>query len=110
MTSTHPRWAAHAITALQREREVSGRAYLEFLRVPSMNLGLYELAAGADDPQQPHDEDEIYYVISGRARFSVAGEDIAAEPGVVLYVAAGVKHRFHTITEDLSVLVVFSDQ
>jgi len=108
MTSTLPTWSAHAIDTLRREREVSGRAYLEFLRVPSMDIGLYELAAGADDPQQPHDEDEIYYMISGRARLSVDCEDMPAEPRMVFYVAAGAQHCFHSITEDLTLLVVFS--
>lgn len=110
MTSARPTWSTHAIESLQQERAASGRAYLEFVRVPSMNIGLYELSAGADDPQQPHDEDEIYHVISGRARFSIDGEDLPVEPGTVLYVAAGVEHRFHSITEDLSLLVVFSGQ
>ncbi|MDH3254338.1 MAG: cupin domain-containing protein [Acidobacteriota bacterium] len=101
-------WSAHTLDVLQRERATSGRAYLEFLRAPSMHAGLYELAAGARDLQEPHDADEIYYVVSGRARFSVGSEEVAAEPGSVLYVAAGVEHRFHTITEDLAMLVVFS--
>jgi quercetin dioxygenase-like cupin family protein len=103
-------WAAHAIDKLQREGEVSGRAYLEFLCVPSMNVGLYELAAGAGEPRRPHEEDEIYHVISGQARLSVNGEDIAAGPGSALYAAAGIEHRFHSITEDPRLLVVFSDQ
>ena len=108
MTPTDTTWSAHTLGALQQDRATSGRAYLEILRVPSMHAGLYELAAGATDTQNPHDTDEVYYVVSGRARFSVGGEDLAAEPGSILYVAAGVEHRFHSITEDLTVLVVFS--
>lgn len=108
MTSSDPTWSAHTLDALQRDRAASGRAYLEFLRVPSMEAGLYELAAGTSDQQKPHAADEIYYVISGRARFSVGSEDVAAEPGSILYVPAGIEHRFHSITEDLSILVVFS--
>jgi len=103
-----PTWSAHQLEALQSERQASGRAYLGFLRASSMKAGLYELPAGATDHQRPHDDDEIYYVVSGRARLSVDGEDVPVEPGSVFYVAAGVDHRFHSITEDLSVLVVFS--
>jgi mannose-6-phosphate isomerase-like protein (cupin superfamily) len=90
------------------ERAQSGRAYLEFLRVPALSAGLYELPAGRTDPQQPHSEDEVYYVARGRAQIRVAGEDRAVGPGSVVFVAAGVEHRFHSIEEDLAVLVFFA--
>jgi len=45
--------------------------------VPSISAGLYVLEAGADDPQGPHRQDEIYYVIAGRAQIRVDGEDRA---------------------------------
>ncbi len=93
---------------LQQQRHDKGRAYLEFLRVPSMSAGLYELPADAVDPQQPHSEDEIYYVVSGRAQIHVDGEDRPVGPGSVIFVAAGIEHRFHSIEENLSVLVVFA--
>lgn len=99
---------AFEITNLQQQRHSTGRAYLEFLRVPSLSAGLYELPADGVDPQQPHDEDEIYYVISGQAQIHVDGEDRPVGPGSVIYVAAGIDHRFHSIEEDLTVLVVFA--
>lgn len=99
---------AYEWSALQRERREQGRAYLEFLRVPTMSAGLYELPADGVDPQQPHREDEIYYVVKGRAQIHVDGEDRPVGPGSLIFVAAGVDHRFHSIEEDLSVLVVFA--
>jgi mannose-6-phosphate isomerase-like protein (cupin superfamily) len=66
------------------------------------------LAAGQDDPQQPHTEDEIYYVVRGRATIRVADEDRPVSPGSVVYVAATVPHTFHTIEEDLEILVIFA--
>ena len=96
------------IPEVAAERAASGRLYREFLRRPALSAGLYELAAGAEDPQKPHAEDEVYYVLRGRARFRAAGEDRPVEPGAVLFVPAGEEHRFHAITEDLSVLVVFA--
>jgi mannose-6-phosphate isomerase-like protein (cupin superfamily) len=86
----------------------SGRAYLEFLREPTMSLGLYALPAGGVDPQQPHTEDEAYYIIQGRGMIRVGNEDRPVEPGSTVYVAANVAHRFHTITEDLLILVFFA--
>jgi mannose-6-phosphate isomerase-like protein (cupin superfamily) len=99
---------AYQVTDLQRQRNESNELYLEFLRVPSLSMGLYELAAGSEDLQQPHTEDEVYYVVSGKAMIHVGGEDQPVGPGSIVYVAANVEHRFHTITEDLSILVFFA--
>jgi mannose-6-phosphate isomerase-like protein (cupin superfamily) len=86
----------------------TGELYLEFLRRDSMSCGLYVLEAGAEDPQGPHEEDEVYVVLGGRAKLMVAGQDHPAEPGGVLFVARTVPHRFHDITERLAVLVLFA--
>jgi mannose-6-phosphate isomerase-like protein (cupin superfamily) len=71
-------------------------------------MGLYELAAGSVDRQQPHSEDEVYYVVSGRGQIQVDGEDRTVQVGSIIFVAAQVPHRFHSIVEDLSVLVFFA--
>jgi mannose-6-phosphate isomerase-like protein (cupin superfamily) len=84
------------------------RSYIEFLRKPSMSAGLYRLSAGAVDSQVPHREDEVYYVLAGRAKFITDDEDTQVEAGDVIYVSAGEAHRFHAIEEDLELLVVFS--
>jgi quercetin dioxygenase-like cupin family protein len=97
-----------AIAQVAADRAASGRLYCEFLRRPSLSAGLYELAAGAEDPQKPHAEDEVYYVLRGRARFRSGEEDRPVETGSVIFVPAGEEHRFHAITEDLSLLVVFA--
>lgn len=99
-----------AIETLRKEREQTGKLYLEFLKVPAMSAGIYELAAGSEDPQSPHSEDEIYYVLSGRASIRIEEEVHPAEPGDVIYVPAGAEHRFEDIEEDLSLLVFFAPQ
>ncbi len=93
------------LIAAQRE---SRKLYLEFLRVPALSAGLYVLPAGGEDPQQPHEEDEVYYVLSGRATIRVADDDRPVGAGSIVYVPARVPHRFHTIEEDLSILVFFA--
>jgi mannose-6-phosphate isomerase-like protein (cupin superfamily) len=93
---------------LRRQRAEAGRPYLEFLRSETFELGLYELAAGSEDAQKPHDEDEIYVVMSGRGRFVVDGDDLPVGPGTVLFVEKHAVHRFHSIEEDLSIVVAFS--
>jgi mannose-6-phosphate isomerase-like protein (cupin superfamily) len=96
------------LAELRRERAETGRLYHEFLRRPSMSAGLYELPAGSTDPQQPHDEDELYYVIDGTASFECDGVIRPAAAGDTIFVAAHAPHRFLEITKDLSVLVVFA--
>jgi mannose-6-phosphate isomerase-like protein (cupin superfamily) len=96
------------VVEIDRQRAQSGKLYREFLRVPSMSAGLYVLAAGATDAQLPHHEDEIYYVVRGRARFRAGNEDQEISAGRVLFVAAEVEHRFYDIAEELAVLVFFA--
>ncbi len=96
------------LSDLKSTREQSGELYHEFLRVPAMSAGIYQLAAGSVDPQEPHTEDELYYIAQGRAQIRVGDEDMPVEPGSLVFVAANVEHRFHSITEDLTVLVFFA--
>lgn len=101
-------WEAFQLSALAEQRGQSGRPYLEFLRVPSMSAGLYVLEADAEDLQRPHREDEMYYIVRGRGVLRVADQDVPVEPGSIVYVKAEVEHRFHSITDDLEVLVFFA--
>lgn len=96
------------VTQLADEQGRAQQAYLEFLRVPAISAGLYTLAAGAIDTQEPHTEDEVYYVIGGRATFRAGTEERAVQAGSIIYVKAHVEHRFHSISEDLRVLVIFA--
>ena len=96
------------IDEIDRERGKAGKAYQEFLRVPAMSAGLYVLPAGGTDPQRPHHEDEMYYVVGGRGRFHAGDEDIEVSAGSLLFVAAEVEHRFYDISEELAVLVFFA--
>ena len=93
---------------IDQQRSESGKLYREFLRVPAMSAGLYVLPAGATDPQRPHDEDEMYYVVRGKARFTAGEEDQEVCAGSVLFVAAEVAHRFYDVAEELAVLVFFA--
>ena len=96
------------LNEIDAQRAESSELYREFLRGASMSAGLYVLAAGATDPQRPHHEDEIYYVVRGRARFRAGDEDREVLAGTVLFVAAEVEHRFYDIQEELAVLVIFA--
>ena len=98
----------YTVADLSQRRAQSGKLYHEFLRVPAMSAGVYELAVGEHDPQEPHTEDELYYIVTGRASLLVGDEDVAVAAGSLVYVPANVVHRFHDVTEALTVLVLFA--
>ena len=79
--------------------------YLEPFQHGTMQLGMY--APREHDPQTPHEQDELYFVLSGSGIF-VHGEDKTKfEKGDALFVAAGVTHRFEEFTDDFAAWVVF---
>ncbi len=91
-----------------RAQSRSGKPYFEFMRTADFSLGVYQLLVGDTDIQSPHTEDEVYYVVEGRARIKVADEDRVVQAGSVIHVAKKVPHRFHSIEEDLIVLAFFA--
>lgn len=99
---------SYTLADLQNQRRQTSQRYLEFLRVPSISMGLYELAIGEIDTQQPHTEDEVYYITGGQGILRVGEEDHLVSAGSIVYVAANVPHRFHSIIENLSILVFFA--
>ena len=100
------------VDELLAQRAAAGKLYFEFLRIPAMSAGVYVLRSGAADPQKPHREDELYYVVRGRARMRIgSGENIddsEVRAGSVIFVEARREHRFYDITEQLEVFVFFS--
>lgn len=96
------------IDDLNRQRAGKGNLYLEFLRLPAMSAGVYVLPAGATDPQKPHREDEMYYVVRGKARMQIGSESAEVRGGSVILVEAEADHRFYDIEEELEVLVFFA--
>lgn len=99
---------AFELAQLISQQGSSHKLYLEFLKVPDLSMGLYVLPAGSTDPQSPHTEDEVYYVVSGSAQINVAEEDRPVRAGSIVYVAKNVEHHFHSIEEELTVLVFFA--
>lgn len=82
-----------------------GRRYAEPLTNGSMRLGLY--APRGFDPQQPHEQDELYLVVHGTGTFVHDGKRTPFGPGDALFVAAGIDHRFEDFSDDFVTWVVF---
>ena len=96
------------VSALEGDRAHTDKRYLEFLRVPAMSAGIYVLPAGGTDSQSPHNEDEMYYVVRGKAQMRVGSESRPVGAGSVIFVEERLEHCFYDITEELVVLVFFA--
>ncbi|HEV8338902.1 MAG TPA: cupin domain-containing protein [bacterium] len=99
---------AFEISELLRAVDRTGHVYAEFLRVKELSVGLARWPAGSVDDQTPHSEDEVYYVVAGQAVMRVEDEERSVAPGSIVYVPAGVEHRFVRVAEDLEVLVFWA--
>ncbi len=105
---SEPEWKTFDVGTEVERQAASGQSYREFLRVPALSCGIYKLPVGSKDLQSPHDEHEVYYVIDGRGRLRVPGEERPVRPGSILYVPATSDHSFFEIDEDITLLVFFA--
>lgn len=96
------------IEDIAKQRSEKGKLYFEFLRVPAMSAGVYVLPKGGTDPQKPHREDEMYYVVRGIARMQIGDDHSEVRAGSVIFVAARREHFFYDVREELEVLVFFA--
>jgi mannose-6-phosphate isomerase-like protein (cupin superfamily) len=98
---------AFSIAEAQRRLESANGGYEIVHRSPGLEIGVYVLVAPAADGQQPHDDDEVYVVLSGRGTLEVEGKSFDVSEGDALFVEAGAEHHF-TGYESLAVLVIFT--
>ena len=97
----------HLIRELLAQIKREGKAYLEFVRVADLSVGVYRLGVGEVDGQRPHAEDEVYFVVEGRGKFWEEGVVREVGKGAVIFVRRGVEHRFVEIEEEMVLLVFF---
>jgi mannose-6-phosphate isomerase-like protein (cupin superfamily) len=100
--------ARHQLTVregLARLPGAQGERFVELFRHGTLSVELY--APRQKDPQSPHTRDEVYAVVQGTGWFRNGPERHAFAPGDVLFVPAGVEHRFEEFTDDLIVWVFF---
>jgi mannose-6-phosphate isomerase-like protein (cupin superfamily) len=83
----------------------NGERFVELFGHGTLSVELY--APRGSDPQQPHSRDEVYVVVQGRGRFLNGGVRHPFGPGDVLFVPAGMVHRFEEFSDDLAVWVFF---
>jgi mannose-6-phosphate isomerase-like protein (cupin superfamily) len=98
---------AFTIREVQERLERANGGYEIVHRSPRLEVGVYVLVAPEADMQQPHEDDEVYVVLSGSGRLEVEGKTFDVHEGDALFVEAGADHRF-TGYESLAVLVIFT--
>jgi mannose-6-phosphate isomerase-like protein (cupin superfamily) len=102
LATTHPFDIAHAA-----DRLASGNGGYEIVHASAgLEIGVYVLVAPEARSQQPHEDDEVYVVLSGRGVLEVEGSQVELHEGHAVFVPAGAEHRFVGY-EQLRVLVIF---
>ena len=92
-------------SAFAQLRAHPDQTFLELCRHGTMSLEIY--APVSHDPQQPHEQDEIYVIISGQGIFQNGDVQHLFRAGDFLFVPAGVEHRFLQFSEDFQTWVIF---
>ena len=96
------------LSELTSRLEKEGGYFLDFLRVRNLEAGIIVLRPREPDTQEPHSEDELYYVISGNGWIEMGSKKIRIKEGSILFVPAGLHHKFYGNKVDLVVLYVFA--
>jgi len=78
-----------------------------FINKDSLAAGVLVLQPGEEDTQEPHDSDEVYYVISGDGFLKIKDKDYKVSKDKFFFVAKDVEHYFHGNKKQLKVLYFF---
>jgi mannose-6-phosphate isomerase-like protein (cupin superfamily) len=91
-----------AITELQKE---TMQKFTVLMQHGTMSVEYF--APDKIDTQTPHKQDELYVIASGSGTFLRDGEHVQYNKGDILFVPAGMEHRFENFTEDFATWVIF---
>ena len=93
---------AEALADLERSPNT---LFAQVMERGSMSVEIYR--PNKTDLQTPHKKDELYVIISGTGEFLNNGQRTSFSPGDVIFVAAGIEHRFENFTDDFVTWVIF---
>lgn len=83
----------------------TGGRFGEALPDPDIGFGIGEIGPGGIYPAHRHPCPELYYFVSGRARWNVDGEEFIAEPGSTVYMKPNAIHSLEIISAEKAVIV-----
>ncbi len=85
-----------------------GKQYFHtFINRPNLAAGVLVLGPGEEDTQEPHDSDEVYYVVSGDGYLRIGSRDYPVSKDRLFFVAKGTEHHFHGNRRELRVVYFF---
>lgn len=87
--------------------EKSNTYFHTFINKETLAAGILRLEPGDEDTQEPHESDEIYYIVKGDGILTIGKDDYKISKGMSYFVAKNVPHKFHQNTKDLVVLYFF---
>lgn len=93
------------VDALRELEKENKQRFIEVMKHGSMTIEFFK--PQQSDTQTPHKQDEIYAIIKGNSTFYRDGERIDCKSGDVLFVPAGMDHRFENFSEDFETWVIF---
>lgn len=94
-----------AAEALAQLEAAKAPRFIELFKHGTLVVEYY--APRGQDPQTPHSRDEVYVIASGRGVFWNGSGHAPFQPGDLLFVAAGVQHRFEQFSDDFGTWVLF---
>jgi mannose-6-phosphate isomerase-like protein (cupin superfamily) len=103
------REAVFELEDLIKQVEKSGSYFLDFLKVRDLEAGIIVLHLGEKDTQGPHSADELYYIIEGTGFIELGKANKPVKKGSIIFVPAGLPHRFYGNKEDLVILYMFAE-
>ena len=78
-----------------------------FINKDSLATGILILKPGEEDTQEPHESDEVYFIISGNGFLKIKNKDYKISKDKLFFVGKDVPHYFHSNTKELKVLYFF---
>ena len=78
-----------------------------FINKDSLATGILVLTPGEEDTQEPHQSDEVYFIISGNGFLKIKNKDYEISKDKLFFVGKNVPHYFHSNTKELKVLYFF---
>ena len=93
---------------LTLDKKSNSSYYLDFIHNSSFEVGVFRLNPGQKDTQEPHSEDELYFVVEGNGYINILGKNLKIRKGSCIFVPSKTTHYFHGNKERLIVLYVFN--
>jgi mannose-6-phosphate isomerase-like protein (cupin superfamily) len=78
-----------------------------FINTENLAAGVLVLQPGEKDTQEPHDNDEVYYIIKGDGFLKIKNKDYLIEKNKIYFVKQKTEHFFHDNTKELVALYFF---